>query len=109
VPGSGNSDSVLAWLTPGEVVLPKPVLAAGRVNEYLAGLRLDLPLPKLAPGAAIPGFRAGGVVPALEANETITIDFTIGGSRYPGRFDATVGRALAAELRRAAGRNAAPA
>jgi phage-related protein len=47
VPGSGSGDSVPAMLTPGEVVVPKGMVAAGAV-DHLRG--------------QLPGFAAGGVV-----------------------------------------------
>lgn len=44
VPGTGSRDSVPAWLTPGEAVVPKhlvphvaPILAAGRVPGFASG------------------------------------------------------------------------
>lgn len=47
VPGAGNRDSVPAVLTPGEVVVPKAMVAAGAV-DHLRG--------------RLPGFAAGGLV-----------------------------------------------
>lgn len=47
VPGSGNRDSYVAALTPGEVVVPKGMVAAGAV-DHLRG--------------KLPGFAAGGLV-----------------------------------------------
>jgi hypothetical protein len=47
VPGSGQGDTVPAWLTPGEVVVPKGMVRAGAV-DHLRG--------------RVPGFAAGGMV-----------------------------------------------
>lgn len=47
VPGSGNRDSYVAALTPGELVVPKGMVAAGAV-DHLRG--------------KLPGFAAGGLV-----------------------------------------------
>ena len=47
VGGRGNHDSVAAMLTPGEVVVPKPMVASGMV-DHLRGM--------------LPGFAGGGVV-----------------------------------------------
>jgi hypothetical protein len=49
VPGTGNGDSYPALLTPGEVVVPKPMVAAGAVS-HLRG--------------RLPGFASGGLVPS---------------------------------------------
>ena len=49
VPGTGNSDSFPAMLTPGEVVVPKGMVSAGAV-DHLRG--------------KLPGFASGGIVPS---------------------------------------------
>ena len=49
IPGAGNADNYPALLTPGEVVVPKPMVSAGAV-DHLRG--------------RLPGFAAGGLVPS---------------------------------------------
>lgn len=49
VPGTGSGDSVPAWLTPGELVVPKGMVRAGLV-DHLRGM--------------VPGFAAGGLARA---------------------------------------------
>jgi hypothetical protein len=49
IPGTGSGDTYPALLTPGEVVVPRPMVSAGAV-DHLRG--------------RLPGFAAGGIVPS---------------------------------------------
>jgi tape measure domain-containing protein len=60
VPGSGSGDTVPAMLTPGEIVLPVPVIRSGRILDFLYNLGFK---SKAAPGT-VQRFAAGGSVKA---------------------------------------------
>lgn len=64
VPGSGYGDTVPAMLTPGEVVVPRGMVAAGAV-DHLRG--------------ALPGFAAGGLVGIPGGGVLSNIGNAIGG------------------------------
>ena len=76
VPGSGTGDTVPAMLTPGEVVIPRQMVAAGAV-DHLRG--------------TLPGFASGGLV----GTGTDLAGIAPFGGRMDARFGAFAGRALA--------------
>ncbi|RLE59400.1 MAG: phage tail tape measure protein, partial [Thermoprotei archaeon] len=47
VSGTGTGDTVDAKLTPNEIVLPVPVIKAGKIAEFLQGLGVNLRVPSL--------------------------------------------------------------
>lgn len=62
-PGTGTSDSIPAWLSAGEYVIPARIVRAlgvGFFDRMIGGGGLTLK-------KGIPGFAAGGMVPALSA------------------------------------------
>lgn len=78
VGGSGNRDTVPAMLTPGEVVVPKTMVAAGAV-DHLRG--------------KLPGFAAGGLVEP--------VDFAASqGGAYVARQSTAFAQAAAAAFRK---------
>ncbi len=95
VPGSGTGDTVPAMLTPGEIVLPVPVLKSGRVAEFLAGLKYQLPMPQInLPQINLPKmqyFATGGQVQPTAPTETINVNLNVGGQQFPGTFERETG------------------
>jgi hypothetical protein len=69
VPGTGTGDTVPAMLTPGEVVIPRQMVAAGAV-DHLRGR-----LPGFASGGIVPGYSGAlaGLQPWGEHNQLATI------------------------------------
>ncbi len=93
VPGRGTGDTVNAWLTPGEIVLPVPVIKSGKIAEFLAGLDNRLAIPQ------IPRFAQGGMV---KPTNTVTLNFAFDGKEHRGVFPADVAGSLVKELQQAA-------
>lgn len=71
IPGSGNTDTVPAMLTPGEFVLRK---------QAVAGIGLAN-LIKMNATGKIPGFNAGGIVGKFVGPDTVT-QMQVGGMAY---------------------------
>lgn len=69
IPGSGGGDSYPALLTPGELVVPRGMVAAGAV-DHLRGK-----LPGFAGGGIVPSFQGdpGGLTPWVKGNDAATI------------------------------------
>jgi hypothetical protein len=92
VPGSGNSDSVFAMLTPGEVVIPRNMVRSGAI-DHLRG--------------ALPGFAGGGVV-GVAGVQAVQDKFVQGtgqgfevamGTRFEKAANAALVRAIAAAVK----------
>ena len=94
VPGVGTGDTVPAMLTPGEVVLPVPVLQSGRIAEFLASLKQNIQIPKL--NIPVQKFAAGGIV--QKSSDTVNLNFMFGEKQYLVSAEASVGSALIEEL-----------
>jgi hypothetical protein len=96
VPGTGNSDSFPAMLTPGEVVVPKRMVAAGAVN-HLRGR-----LPGFATGGLVPHYSGGvpGIQPWATRNMNVATSQIITGvaSSMAAAFAAQVKKMAASML-----------
>lgn len=86
VPGSGNSDTVHAMLTPGEVVVPKGMVAAGAV-DHLRG--------------KLPGFASGGAVNLAGPQNFVSTDSDTWAADMEQAWSKQVTAAMAAAVTKA--------
>jgi TP901 family phage tail tape measure protein len=81
VPGSGNTDTVPAMLTPGEFVLPKDVVkqvGSAALEKLRGGLSASVSVPELqAQPGTVQMLNQGGLVQA-GSTETVTLRFDFG-------------------------------
>jgi hypothetical protein len=76
VPGVGDSDSVHAMLTPGEVVISKSAVQAWGLGTF-AAINGGLRVPPIA-GRAMPRFAEGGLVQGAGGGAGGKMDVTLG-------------------------------
>lgn len=115
VGGTGNSDTVPAMLTPGEVVIKKSAVEKWK-QLFGANFFKGLNNPMSAIGkqiqstfGAVKKYSQGGVVgenSGLQstqglASDSITVNFRFGNKDFAGQYDKSVGRALVRELQKA--------
>jgi len=84
VPGTGNSDTVDAKLTPGEIVIPKDVITSGKIDEFLQKLNVNFKVPSLSvPNfkSSVQHFKDGGI--AQKVVDTVNLNFNVGKQQFP--------------------------
>lgn len=96
VEGVGTGDTVPIMATPGEIVIPVPVINSGKISEFLAGLGQNLKIPKVS--FPVQKMATGGIV--QKATDMINLNFQFGSKQYPVTAEAGIGKALAVELKR---------
>ncbi len=100
VPGVGTSDTVDTKLTPGEIVIPLPVIKTGKIAEFLKNLGVNFKVPSLrVPDMMKAPQAASGGAGSRETREVVDLNFNIGDKTFPVEAEASVGSSLIEELK----------